>query len=160
MVLILETACSIGVKSDESGGRKSSSQWRAARAWRMLAALWALRLSSTTICPSRSVCPSAAAVWKGAIAGFSQYQDHKVEHAAVIVHDENMRTHAQTHRKDSPVSLGASTYGMAGWARSLEASAGQAGPRWQDRAAVGTQVGQRSGRPACQCSSHPNARPC
>ncbi len=39
MALILENACSIGVKSGEYGGKKSSWQWRASMAWRMLAGL-------------------------------------------------------------------------------------------------------------------------
>jgi hypothetical protein len=44
-----------GVESGEEGGRKRSEQPRAERtSWR-LAALWALRWSSTTTCPGRSV---------------------------------------------------------------------------------------------------------
>jgi hypothetical protein len=42
MALIFENACSMGVKSGEYGGRKSSSPPRAAMAWRLLSALWAL----------------------------------------------------------------------------------------------------------------------
>ena len=55
MALSLENACSIGVKSGEYGGRKSSAQPRAASASRMRAALWTLTLSRTTTCPGRSV---------------------------------------------------------------------------------------------------------
>jgi len=60
--LIFEKACSMGVQSGEYGGRKSSSQPRAAMAWRMLSAWWALRWSTTTTCPGRSVGASCAAI--------------------------------------------------------------------------------------------------
>ena len=53
--LRLENACAMGVKSGAYGGRKSREQPRASLAWRMLAALWALKWSRTTTCPGRSL---------------------------------------------------------------------------------------------------------
>src|SRR5262249_30883109 len=56
------TRGAIGVQSGEEGDRKSRGQWRASRAWRLRAAVWTLKVSSTTICPGRRGGASCSAM--------------------------------------------------------------------------------------------------